>query len=541
MSEPQPVTSDQQPDQQAAPPSGDAPPSPAADTAPAPGGPTQTPSQPPAAPGSKWGNVVKGALAGLLQAGPGGALLGAIAPKTAQAGLANRQAAVQAKTQQAQANVRFTDAQSANQAVLTNISAMKAEHLPAEQKEMDEDNARKRVQFNQEHLGVTYQEIPNNPDSFRQYLATQTASQGGATLGSVVVSPTTLYIPQTGGDDSTDPVKKFQTVQSMATAIGVAAPDRATYFGLKPQAKAAALKPIENVFHGKNPDGSDIPYEKLPGVISRMQQAAKQYAAQPGADKAVADQLNGTVADLQNQKAAGDAHENEKNAAKTKVGQDIATTRNMSRGVVVAGPNGSTQYSTIGAAIKSGAVTDKTAKSLEPLEKTAEDAEKSYQMFQSAYSDFKQGTTTGAQSMLALSQHLATTFGGVKGARITRDMIQEHLGARGISDSALVAVQKLSNGDVLSPDQWGAFNGLISQSRKFSWGTYATSAAAKGVNVRGLIPKDLGGQRDISTVPISPADSKGAAQSDGGTITHVSSDGKWAWNGKSWIANPKGK
>ena len=87
----------------------------------------------------------------------------------------------------------------------------------------------------------------------------------------------------------------------------------------------------------------------------------------------------------------------------------------------------------------------------------AEQVEKSYQMMNQAYNEYQgaaaQGKDlpTGAQSMVALSTHLATTFGNVKGSRITKDMIQEHLGARSISDAASVAIQKLTNGDVLSP------------------------------------------------------------------------------------------
>jgi hypothetical protein len=126
----------------------------------------------------------------------------------------------------------------------------------------------------------------------------------------------------------------------------------------------------------------------------------------------------------------------------------------------------------------------------------AEAVEKSYQMMQNAYNEYKaaaangQTLPTGAQSMLALSTHLSTTFGNVKGARVTKDMIQEHLGARSISDAALVAIQKLTNGDVLSPDQWEAFNSLISQSRKLSWDTAKKEAIRKKIPVD-FLPPDL--------------------------------------------------
>ena len=124
--------------------------------------------------------------------------------------------------------------------------------------------------------------------------------------------------------------------------------------------------------------------------------------------------------------------------------------------------------------------------------KPANDAEKSYQMFMEAYNN-RNNAKTGAESMLALSTHLATTFGNVKGARVTKDMIEHHLGARGVSDKVLVAVQKLTNGDVLSPDQWDAFKSLISNSRKLNWETAQKEAKRRDVDISGSVPKDVSG------------------------------------------------
>lgn len=135
--------------------------------------------------------------------------------------------------------------------------------------------------------------------------------------------------------------------------------------------------------------------------------------------------------------------------------------------------------------------------------KPAEATEKSYQMMQHAYQEYEAaraaGKTlpTGAQSMLALSQHMATTFGGVKGNRVTKEMIQEHLGARSISDSALVAIQRLTNGDALAPDQWEAFYQLIGESRKISWQQAAKAADRKHIPVD-FLPEDL---KDVSHEP----------------------------------------
>lgn len=126
----------------------------------------------------------------------------------------------------------------------------------------------------------------------------------------------------------------------------------------------------------------------------------------------------------------------------------------------------------------------------------AEQVEKSYRMMDGAYREFlaarKAGKTlpTGAQSMLALSSHLQTTFGQVKGARVTKDMIAHHLGARDISDDARVAFQKLQDGDVLSPNQWQAFHHLVGQSRQLSWEIAAKEARRAGVPVD-FLPNDL--------------------------------------------------
>ncbi len=129
-------------------------------------------------------------------------------------------------------------------------------------------------------------------------------------------------------------------------------------------------------------------------------------------------------------------------------------------------------------------------------EKPAEDVDRSTAMSNAVYDEYKaaqaKGETlpTGAQSMVALSQHLQTTFGTVKGARVTKDMIQHHLGARSVSDDVRVAFQKLNDGDPLSPSQWEAFHDLINQSRKEQW----TIAAKEGKRAKvpmDYVPPDL--------------------------------------------------
>lgn len=147
-------------------------------------------------------------------------------------------------------------------------------------------------------------------------------------------------------------------------------------------------------------------------------------------------------------------------------------------------------------------------------------AEQSFRMMQQAYQEYKDAAAngeelpTGAQSMLALSSHLQTTFGVVKGARVTKDMIAEHLGARGLTDKAVVAVQTLVNGDQLSPDQWEAFTNLVSQSRNLQWQIAAETAHNRGLDPNEFLPSDLrGAPNPMGGAPSTPAGPQAATPS----------------------------
>lgn len=490
-----PDQSAQQPDQsQAQPQTPNYPPSPDQ------GGPIpQTQAAQPAPTGSKWSNVVKGALDGLLMGGGVGAVKGALAPTATRQAFQNKQDQQTARTQQAQANVRFTDAQSAYNAQLTNMEALKVEHMPQEYQAESNKNVQSLVQFNQEHLGIQYDAIPNSPQALQDYLESQ---PNGAQMGRALVSPSMIYIPKAAasGDSNSDPMAQYANAAKLAQALGIPIAAKTDYIRMNPQQRLKALSPIVNMANGHDANGGILTGDKLPNIIADRESKIEAYQKSDGADPKIVDQLQTSLSQMKNDLDAQHKEQDLKSNRATKQGIQIANARGASiansKIVETTGDNGTPTYGRAGDLV--GKPTGKASAQLQPLEKTAEDAEKSYQMFQQAYSDYKSGTATGAQSMLALSQHLATTFGVVKGARVTKDMIQEHLGARSVSDSMLVAAQKLVNGDALSPQQWDAFRELIGQSRKYSWGTYVTKANAMGVNVRGNVPKDLGGSRDIS-------------------------------------------
>jgi hypothetical protein len=116
----------------------------------------------------------------------------------------------------------------------------------------------------------------------------------------------------------------------------------------------------------------------------------------------------------------------------------------------------------------------------------AQQTETSYRLAAHAHDEYYaarakgQKLASGAPAMQMLSQHIATTFGSVKGARITKDMISKHLGARSVSDDLEVAVNHIVNGEELSKNQWDAFGDLISERRNESWNAVLDSAIAQG-------------------------------------------------------------
>jgi len=140
----------------------------------------------------------------------------------------------------------------------------------------------------------------------------------------------------------------------------------------------------------------------------------------------------------------------------------------------------------------------------------ARETEKSWQLADKTYQDYqalrKQGKDfpTGAESMLMMSRHLQSTFGQVKGSRVTKDMIAEHFGARSVSDDARAAISHIIDGGRLSPNQWTAFHKLIGESRNASWQEVADAAQARGVDATKYLPPDLGGPARAITLPGTP-------------------------------------
>src|SRR6266850_408433 len=66
--------------------------------------------------------------------------------------------------------------------------------------------------------------------------------------------------------------------------------------------------------------------------------------------------------------------------------------------------------------------------------KPSTDIEQNYRKFQGAYNEYQNNPATGAASMVALAQHLGSTFGSIKGTTQGEHMISEHKDAIGLLD-----------------------------------------------------------------------------------------------------------
>jgi hypothetical protein len=176
--------------------------------------------------------------------------------------------------------------------------------------------------------------------------------------------------------------------------------------------------------------------------------------------------------------------------------------------------------------------------------------ENTYQKASDVYEQYKalrkQGKDfpTGAQSVQMLSYHIANTFGGanMRGGRVTKDLIEKHIGARSVSDSALVAVQKLTNGEQLSPQQWDAFYSLVKETRDETWRSVLNDATALQRPTDYIaFPQDLRERWDLGPGHVRPPsqhpqqggtlpqDAQDAVKNAGGAVVTFGNGQKWKW------------
>jgi hypothetical protein len=122
--------------------------------------------------------------------------------------------------------------------------------------------------------------------------------------------------------------------------------------------------------------------------------------------------------------------------------------------------------------------------------KPATDIEQNFGKFQEAFKEYENNPQTGAASMVALAQHLGSTFGSVKGAQMGEHMISEHKDAIGLFDRLDRFADQIKTGQQLSKKQWHDFNELLTKTREIQWDTTAKEAERRHMPID-MVPADI--------------------------------------------------
>jgi hypothetical protein len=97
----------------------------------------------------------------------------------------------------------------------------------------------------------------------------------------------------------------------------------------------------------------------------------------------------------------------------------------------------------------------------------------------------------GPESMQFVANHIAMTFGAVKGARIGRDIIEQHVKARDLDQSTEALAQQVLAGGVITYQQAQQMMGTAKINRQQAWGQAKAAADTYGVSDAVKMPSDL--------------------------------------------------
>lgn len=261
--------------------------------------------------GSKWANVIKGALIGLATGGAPGFVAGAIDPNAARHAYANRQAEADAHVAQAQANVKFTTAQAASMQAETAVRQIQAEHLPAQFQQQVRQADQQQVEFLMNRgYKPTIVTDGGHPEAYQAGLQSVSDANGSVPplvtfhLGDKLVSFDVSQMAS--GNEMVSEVNRVRAVQ------GLPAIDTASWSQMPAGAKT---KLIGDSVHFFNPTPS-------PGDNTGQVQQYKNFLAQanalpdddPNKSKSVSqitaalNVLQGTKSQKDDAKAAAKAH-----------------------------------------------------------------------------------------------------------------------------------------------------------------------------------------------------------------------------------------
>jgi hypothetical protein len=472
-----------------------------------------------------WARVLTGALSGLAHGGVGGALVGGAASASPQLyrqhqiAVAQQQQAAQNENAQAQSRIKFQDAQSANAVAEAAKNNQIAANYPTQARDAHEQNQVSMAEHLQQ-LGITPTVIADDSHDGANGALEQLTQTHGAVPHLINLEVKGQHLAYDLNQIASGP--QGLTIVNQARQAQNQPEITPAQWATTPPAARTQLSEGAIKFFAPDPPAD---YKKAGAMRSGYQAQLDAYKKRPDADPQTVARMQGVVDRMKTIHDEGFSDESKlkgqeaySKAFNEKIARDAADKQDYHQSTDGADVTGWNPPANKGMSQQQLATATQRF-ALGPL-KTAQDTDKSYEMFQDAYAKHKAGNdTTGAGDMLALSQHLATTFGAVKGARVTKDMIQEHVGARSYADSAATAMNHAMTGAKLSDNQWAAFSELIEDTRKRTWGNTIKLAHSVGIPVTSdMVPADV--------VKSGSASPQGKPVYVGGKLVGHTTDGK---------------
>lgn len=134
---------------------------------------------------------------------------------------------------------------------------------------------------------------------------------------------------------------------------------------------------------------------------------------------------------------------------------------------------------------------------VQPLTKT----DQTNAQFQSILSDVNSGKDlTGSQSVVALFDAIGISATPMKGQgfRLNKDVIQEHVEARGVDQRVAQKMGQLRSGEIITPQQIKDYANIAVQARESQYNSAIDEARRQGLPVD-FLPKGNGAKIDVST------------------------------------------
>jgi hypothetical protein len=148
----------------------------------------------------------------------------------------------------------------------------------------------------------------------------------------------------------------------------------------------------------------------------------------------------------------------------------------------------------------------------------------SRQQFNDILNDMANGKYTGADSVAGLFDAIGISVSPMqgKGMRINKDVINEHIDARGLDQTVVAKLGKLTAGTILSPQQLKDYAGIADGAYVHGYVNAVNDAHAQGIKADAILPKGNGQQIDPATAKVfftlsngNPAKARSMADSNG--------------------------